>query len=109
MLQALAAEALRRGMESRARWTGRPPIDVQLDALKRDPMGAVERVYEQLGTPLTAEARAAMERWLAQRTVRHGAHAFALRDFGLSEEGVMADPVFRRYCETYMGALMSCE
>ena len=108
MLQALTAEALRRGMESRARWTGRPPIDVQLDALKRDPMGAVERVYEQLGTPLTAEARAAMERWLAQRTVRHGAHAFALRDFGLSEEGVMADPVFRRYCETYMGA-PSCE
>lgn len=95
-------------MESRARWTGRPLIDVQLDDLKRDPMGAVERVYEQLGTPLTVEARVVMERWLAQRTVRHGTHAFTLRDFGLTEEGVMADPVFQRYCETFMGA-PSCE
>ena len=52
-----------------------------------------------------------MEQWVAQRTVRHGAEpkpamsrlraGFALADFGLAEAGIMAHPVFRRYCDQY--------
>ena len=53
------------------------------------------------GGPLTDAARGAMQKWLDAKQVRHGGHRVALADFGLSEEGVQADPVFRRYCKEY--------
>ena len=50
---------------------------------------------------LTHAAREAMERWLRQQQVRYGGHKPRLEDYGLSDAGVMKDPVFQRYCERY--------
>lgn len=96
------------GMEARARWrSDRPELarrvsDLQLDALKSDPIGAVETVYSQLGMELSDEAREGMQRWLRKEQVRHGKHVVHLADFGLSAERIMqGSEVFRRYCREY--------
>ena len=64
----------------------------------RDPIGAVRRVYADLGLALSDDAERAMRRWLETRQVRHGGHRWSLGDFGLSADEVHARPVFREYC-----------
>ena len=66
--------------------------------LKRAPIGAVRRVYADLGLALSDDAERAMRRWLETRQVRHGGHRWSLGDFGLSADEVHARPVFREYC-----------
>ena len=99
-------EYVRRGLASRRRWKrdggGRHrAADVQLAELKRDPIGAVRRVYADLGLALSDDAERAMRRWLETRQVRHGGHRWSLGDFGLSADEVHARPVFREYCEEF--------
>lgn len=96
------------GMRVRARWSAEEPelaahvSDVQLDELKRDPIGTVERVYKELGIELTDEVRRSMRGWLDAKQVRHGAHAVSLSDYGLDASEMMrGSAVFRRYCDEF--------
>jgi hypothetical protein len=58
--------------------------DVPYEALIRDPMGTVQRLYTALGRPLSAEAAAGMRRYLAQHPQhRAGVHRYSLAQFGL--------------------------
>jgi hypothetical protein len=59
-------------------------FDVGYDSIERAPLETVERVYDFLGWPLTAAARAAIERFLAANPKdKHGAHRYTLEQFGL--------------------------
>jgi sulfotransferase family protein len=59
-------------------------LDVGYDSIERAPLETVERVYDFLGWPLTAAARAAIERFLAANPKdKHGVHRYTLEQFGL--------------------------
>jgi hypothetical protein len=67
-------------------------VDLRFDAVQSDPMGEVERLYAQLGDPLTDEARRAMQAWWAASTEgRTGPGAYAGADFGLDPAAIAAD------------------
>ncbi|WP_436774821.1 sulfotransferase family protein [Yinghuangia sp. YIM S09857] len=54
-----------------------------------DPLGTVEALYAHFGLPLDDGARAAMAAYLADRPRgKHGAHSYALGDFGLDAEAL---------------------
>jgi hypothetical protein len=75
-------------------------LDVDFDAIEKDPLGAIERVYAFLGWPLTAEARAAIDAFLAANPKnKHGVHRYTLEQFGLSRTAEAAR--FRNYCERF--------
>ena len=79
-----AVERLLRSIE-RDRVDGDPRfVDVQFGELMADPLAAVRRVYAAAGRAFGAPAEAAMRQWLVQHPRgRHGAHAYAARDFGI--------------------------
>ncbi len=62
-----------------------PATDVLFHELTADELGTVERIYARAGLPLVAEARAAMETFVAEnRRGKHGRVVYDLaRDFGL--------------------------
>lgn len=65
-------------------------IDVRLDEFMADEAGMVDRIYEVAGQPMTAEGRAAMERFTVEHPRgRHGAIEYDITQFGL-------DPAERR-------------
>jgi hypothetical protein len=75
-------------------------LDVNFESIEREPLGAVERVYDFLGWTLTSEARAAMQRFLdANPKNKHGVHSYTLEQFGLSRAAETAR--FRKYCERF--------
>jgi hypothetical protein len=58
--------------------------DVSYEALIRDPIGTVQRIYTAFGRTLSAEAVAGMQRYLAQYPQhRDGVHRYTLAQFGL--------------------------
>ena len=75
-------------------------LDVNFESIEREPLDTVERVYDFLGWPLTLEARAAMQRFLAANPKnKHGVHRYTLEQFGLNRAAETAR--FRRYCERF--------
>lgn len=59
-------------------------VDVPYDALVRDPMATVRRVYGHFGMTLSPDAEAAMARFLHERPKdSHGAHRYTAERFGL--------------------------
>jgi hypothetical protein len=75
-------------------------LDVSFESIERDALGTVERVYDFLGWPLTTDARAAMQRFLAANPKnKHGVHRYTLEQFGLSRAAESAR--FRKYCERF--------
>jgi hypothetical protein len=75
-------------------------LDVNFESIETDPLGTVERVYDFLGWPLTAQARTAMQNFLAANPKnKHGVHSYTLEQFGLSRA---AETIrFRSYCERF--------
>ena len=62
--------------------------DVQYADTVRDPMAVVRGIYEHFGEPLTGEAEAAMQGYLAANPKgKHGSHSYDLAEYGLSIEG----------------------
>jgi hypothetical protein len=94
------ARALDRFLEVRDRAPASQFLDVNFEAIESDPLGAVERVYDFLGWPLTAGARTAMSNFLAANPKnKHGVHRYTLEQFGLSSA---AETVrFRKYCQRF--------
>lgn len=75
-------------------------LDVAYHRLISEPMDVVADIYGRLGRPLSGEARAHMEQWLAQNPQhKHGAHRYSLEQFGLTPETVTA--VFAPYLERF--------
>ncbi len=69
---------------------GLPPercVYVRFEDLKADNLGTLERSLGQLGVPVTAELRAAIEE--NQRQGYRPTHSYSLEDWGLSEEGII--------------------
>src|SRR5688572_12460695 len=94
------ARALERFLAVRDRAPAAQFLDVNFESIESDPLGTVERVYGFLGWPLTPDARAAMERFLAANPKnKHGVHSYTLEQFGLNRA---AETIrFRAYCERF--------
>lgn len=82
------SRGLRRFAADRARHDPAHFIDVDYDDFVADPIGTVEAIYDRLGTPLTAAARAAMTSQHTQG--RPPSHRYHLADFGLTPAKVDA-------------------
>jgi len=66
-------------------------FDVQYADTVRDPIGTVQRIYDHFGEPFTPEAEAAMNTYIADNPKgKHGAHSYALEEYGLTKEAVHA-------------------
>jgi len=75
-------------------------LDVAYESIERAPLETVERVYDFLGWPLTADARAAIERFLAANPKdKHGVHHYTLEQFGLEREALTRR--FVPYCDRF--------
>jgi len=94
------ARALDKFLVVRDRATAAQFLDMSFESIENDPLGAVERVYDFLGWPLTTAARSAMNRFLAANPKnKHGVHRYTLEQFGLSHATEAAR--FRSYCERF--------
>ena len=75
-------------------------VDVHYADVTRDPMGAVRKLYADLGDTLTPEAEAAMQAWLDDNPQgKFGKHEYQLDQYGLSVESLA--PRFERYLSSY--------
>jgi hypothetical protein len=83
------ADAVNRSMRARDRLDPRHFYDVQYEDLLRDPAGVTRGVYEYFGYPFVPAHEAKMVAWLSQNPQnKHGAHRYALEQFGLDRETV---------------------
>lgn len=65
--------------------------DIRFHELTAAPMDTVAALYDRFGLPLTAQARAAMERHLeADHHAKAPKRAYGLADYGLSEQAIEA-------------------
>ncbi|MEO8467085.1 MAG: sulfotransferase [Gammaproteobacteria bacterium] len=100
------ARALDRFLAVRDRARPEQFLDVDFDAIEADPLGTIETVYDFLGWRVTAEARNAIDAFLAANPKnKHGVHRYTLEEFGLSRAGETAR--FRAYCERFGIAVRS--
>ena len=92
-LQRVGAEWLQRmgwtndrAMATRDSWADEAQrvTDIEFGDAVADPIGQVGRVYEAIGVELTADAEAAMRRWLVDRPREPVRPAYALDTYGLS-------------------------
>jgi len=75
-------------------------IDVQYADLVNDPLGAVRKLYKELGDELTPEAEASIQAWVDDNPQdKFGRHEYKLAQFGLSVEQLA--PQFERYLSRY--------
>ncbi len=73
---------------------------IQYKNLTADPIGEMEKVYAKFGDPLTGAARSSMQAMLDNNPQgKHGKHAYALEDYGLTRAGVYAH--FADYIERF--------
>lgn len=79
-----------RAMAVRSGWPDEAAVctDIEFADAMADPIGQVARVYEAVGLPLTAEAEAAMRRWLLERPRDPARPPYAAADFGLSDHQI---------------------
>ncbi len=77
-----------RAMAVRDDWSDALVTDIEFDDAVADPIGQVARVYDAVGLPLTAEAEAAMRRWLDERPREAARPPYRLEDYGLLPEQV---------------------
>jgi Sulfotransferase family len=70
------------------------------DDLVADPVGQVRKMYDWLGDAWTPEAERAMAHWLTENPQnKHGAHKYALEDWGLTRKDL--DPYFADYLRAH--------
>jgi hypothetical protein len=86
---AMLADDIRCGVEARA--AGCAPaerfFDVWYTELVADPLAIVRQIYRHFDLPLSDAAERAMRRYLAHQSKDgHGAHVYALADFGLDAD-----------------------
>ena len=85
-----------RGMDFRETRGGGPITDVLYYDLVRDPMRAVERIYQDASMPLGEGVRRSMEKQRdGNHQHKHGVHHYRLEDFGVDRS--RADAGFAKY------------
>ena len=94
------ARALSRFMERRDTLPDDRFLDIAYEDVVASPLLTVERIYDFLGWPLSAEARAAMDEFLkVNPRNRHGQHRYSLEMYGLDRDTVVRR--FAAYCERF--------
>ena len=89
-------EAAMLAIAVRQRSPSRQFFDVDHRRFHAEPMRIVHELYDYYGLTLSAEAEAAMRRWIAANPAnRLGEHRYAAADFGLDPNEIRA--VFREY------------
>ena len=96
-----------RAMATRDSWADEAQrvTDIEFGDAVADPIGQVARVYEAIGVELTADAEAAMRRWLIDRPREPRRPAYALDTYGLS--GTQIDERFAAYNARFRSARKS--
>jgi Sulfotransferase family len=75
-------------------------IDVHYADLMTDPIGAMKKLYVQLGDEFTPEAETGIQAWIDENPQdKFGRHEYKLAQYGLSKEQL--EPMFERYLSRY--------
>ena len=75
-------------------------VDLRYADLMRDPLGSIRGVYDRLGMTLPPDVAERMRAYLAAKPrAQHGAHRYALADFGLDLERLRR--AYASYCERF--------
>jgi hypothetical protein len=99
------SETMEKFLSERERLAGNRICDIQYDEIRREPIGAVRRIYEYFGWALSHEAERRMRVLVASQTDRQSAnHRYDLSQFGSSAGEVLS--VFATYCQRF-GLLQS--
>lgn len=94
------AEGMRRGLEARARIGEHRFIDVYNSDVVRDPIGTFETTYARLRLTITADVKAALERYHAHHARgAHGTHDYTLEEYGLTRDEVRE--AFKDYIDRF--------
>jgi hypothetical protein len=88
----------RRCMQARQSIPAGQQIDVHYEEMNRDWRAVMQRLYPYFGMELTADVEQKMAAWLAKSDSekRHGAHQYALEDFGITGQQVDQRMMFVR-------------
>lgn len=94
------ARSVERGMAAREKLDPARFVDIQYRQFVKDPVGAVQRVYDAFELKLAPQTVDAMKKHIADHPQnKHGSHKYALSDYGLSTESVNAR--FATYIEKF--------
>src|SRR6266516_1441676 len=94
------SEAMDNFLSERDRLAGNRICDIQYDEIRREPIGAVRRIYEYFGWTLSREAEQRMRALVASQAERQSAnHRYDLSQFGSSAQEVLS--VFSTYCQRF--------
>ena len=95
-----AAEHANRIMDFRDKFGEDKIIDVHYADLIGDPMGAMRKLYGQLGDEFSGEAETGIQSWLdANPQNKFGKHEYKLAQYGVTLEQL--EPMFARYLSRY--------
>jgi hypothetical protein len=94
------SETVDKFLSERDRLAGKRICDIQYDEIRREPVGAVRRIYEYFGWTLSREAEQRMRGLVASQAERQSAnHRYDLSQFGSSAQEVLS--VFATYCQRF--------
>jgi hypothetical protein len=94
------SETMDKFLSERDRLAGNRICDIQYDEIRREPIGAVRRIYEYFGWTLSREAEQRMRGLVASQAERQSAnHRYDLSQFGSSVQEVLS--VFATYCQRF--------
>ena len=94
------SETMDKFLRERDRLPTKRICDVEYDQICRDPIGAVGRIYDHFGWPLSREAKGHMRALVASQAQRQSAnHRYHLSQFGTSAEEVLT--AFAPYCQRF--------
>jgi hypothetical protein len=94
------SETMDKFLSERDRLAGNRICDIQYDEIRREPIGAVRRIYDYFGWTLSREAEQRMRVLVASQAERQSAnHRYDLSQFGSSAQQVLS--VFSTYCQRF--------
>jgi hypothetical protein len=94
------SESMNKFLPERDRLADSRIVDVRHDEIRRDPIGAVRRIYDHFGWSLSPEAERRMRALVAAQADRQSAnHRYHLSHFGSSAEEVLN--AFAPYCQRF--------
>lgn len=92
--------AIQKFLPERDRLPDNRICDIQYEEIRRDPIGAIRRIYDYFGWSLSQEAEKRMRALIASQAKRPSAnHRYELSQFGTSADEVLR--AFAPYCERF--------
>jgi hypothetical protein len=94
------SETMEKFLQERNRLASNRICDVEYEEISREPMAAVQRVYNHFGWSLSRDAEQRMRALIASHAQRQpGNHRYQLSQFGCSPEEVLS--AFAPYCQRF--------